>query len=203
MAAHAGIVASLAIVGPGVLASLSLAIPSRARSIGFSIGALFILPGLIVLPLVGWVGDTWGLRWGMALMTPVFVIGGLVIASAGKVVEADIADVWTGAATRAELMAARARGEMQLLLVRHLDVRYGDVRVLFDVDIEVAEGEIVALLGTNGAGKSTLLGAITGTVEADNGAVVFDGRDITHAPPRRSPRSACRRCPAARASSPA
>ncbi|MBS1847527.1 MAG: MFS transporter [Actinobacteria bacterium] len=181
--ANALLVACLAIVGPGVLAALSLAIPARARAIGFSIGALFILPGLIVLPVVGWVGDTWGLRWGMAVMTPVLVVGGLIIASARDVVDADIADVWTGAATRAELLAARGRGEMQLLMVRHLDVRYGDVRVLFDVDIEITEGEIVALLGTNGAGKSTLLGAISGTVEASNGAVVFDGRDITHAPP--------------------
>ena len=181
--ANALLVSCLAIVGPGVLASLSLAIPARARAIGFSIGALFILPGLIVLPVVGWVGDTWGLRWGMAVMTPVLVIGGLIIASARSVVDADIADVWTGSATRAELLAARARGEMQLLMVRHLDVRYGDVRVLFDVDVEISEGEIVALLGTNGAGKSTLLGAISGTVEASNGAVVFDGRDITHAPP--------------------
>ena len=45
------------------------------------------------------------------------------------------------------------------------------------------EGEIVALLGTNGAGKSTLLKAISGVVEADRGAIVLDGRDITHAPP--------------------
>lgn len=183
VAANAGLVACLAIVGPGVLASLSLAIPARARAIGFSIGALFILPGLVVLPLVGWVGDTWGLRWGMAVMTPVLIIGGLIIASARHVVDADIADVWTGATTRAELLAARARGEMQLLMVRSLDVRYGDVRVLFDVDVEIAEGEIVALLGTNGAGKSTLLNAICGVAEASNGAVVFDGRDITHAPP--------------------
>lgn len=183
VAANAALVACLAIVGPGVLATLSLAIPARARAIGFSIGALFILPGLAVLPVVGWVGDTWGLRWGMAVMTPVLVIGGLIIASARSVVDDDIADVWTGAATRAELLAARARGEMQLLMIRALDVRYGDVRVLFDVDAEIREGEIVALLGTNGAGKSTLLGAICGTVEANAGAVVFDGRDITHAPP--------------------
>ena len=180
---NAGIVASLGIVGPGVLASLSLAVPSRARAIGFSIGALFILPGLLILPVVGWVGDTWGLRWGLGLMTPVFLIGGLVIASAGKVVDADIADVWNASATRAELLLARERGELKLLMVRKLDVRYGDVRILFDVDLEIDEGEIVAVLGTNGAGKSTLLGAIIGTVEADNGAVVFDGRDITHAPP--------------------
>ena len=57
------------------------------------------------------------------------------------------------------------------------------MQVLFGVDFEVEEGQIVALLGTNGAGKSTLLKAISGQVEADHGAVIFDGRDITHAPP--------------------
>jgi branched-chain amino acid transport system ATP-binding protein len=55
--------------------------------------------------------------------------------------------------------------------------------VLFNVNFEVDEGEIVALLGTNGAGKSTLIKAISGIVEATNGAVVFDGRDMTYAPP--------------------
>jgi ABC-type branched-subunit amino acid transport system ATPase component len=55
--------------------------------------------------------------------------------------------------------------------------------VLHGVDMELDEGEIVALLGTNGAGKSTLLKAISGVVEADRGAIVLDGRDITHAPP--------------------
>ncbi len=55
--------------------------------------------------------------------------------------------------------------------------------MLFGVDIDVQEGEIVALLGTNGAGKSTLLKSISGVVEADRGAIVLDGRDITHAPP--------------------
>ena len=69
------------------------------------------------------------------------------------------------------------------------------MQVLFDVDFEVDEGEIVALLGTNGAGKSTLLKAISGVVEADRGAVVFDGRDMTHAPPNEI---AARRPPGAR-----
>ncbi len=57
------------------------------------------------------------------------------------------------------------------------------MQVLFGVDFEVDEGEIVALLGTNGAGKSTLLRAISGLVQASAGAIVFDGRDMTHAPP--------------------
>ena len=78
---------------------------------------------------------------------------------------------------------------MKLLLVRNVDVHYDNVQVLFGVDFEVDEGEIVALLGTNGAGKSTLLKAISGLVEATNGAVVFDGRDMTYAPPERGRRA--------------
>jgi branched-chain amino acid transport system ATP-binding protein len=175
--------AALVVVGPGVLSSLSLAIPPRARSMGFSIGALWVLPGLLVLPLIGWIGDHHGFRWGMAVMVPVFLIGGLLIASVGKVIDDDIAQVWTGAATRAQMLQERAAGKLPLLSVRNVQVAYGDVRVLFGVDIDVSEGEIIALLGTNGAGKSTLLKAISGVAPADRGAVVFDGRDITHAPP--------------------
>jgi ABC-type branched-subunit amino acid transport system ATPase component len=116
-------------------------------------------------------------------MVPVFLVGGLIIATAGKTVNADIAQVWKASAARAEAAHERAAGRAKLLLVRDLEVGYGDVQVLFGVDVEIGEGEIVALLGTNGAGKSTLLKAISGIVEADNGAVIFDGRDITHAPP--------------------
>ncbi len=183
IAANAGIAAALAIVGPGILATLSLAIPARARSVGFSIGALFILPGLLVVPIVGALGDAWGLREGMLILTPVFLVGGLVIGSVGDVIGADIRDVWAGTAARAEMLLERRQGRQKLMLVRGLDVYYGDVQVLFGVDFEIDEGEIIALLGTNGAGKSTLLKAITGVVEAEKGAVVFDGRDITHAPP--------------------
>ena len=84
---------------------------------------------------------------------------------------------------QAEVLAARRRGEVKLLLVKDLDVAYDGTQVLFGVNFEVDEGEIVALLGTNGAGKTTLLKAISGLVEADAGAVIFDGRDMTYAPP--------------------
>ena len=137
---------------------------------------------MITLPLIATVGDTWGMRWGMTLMTPMFLIGGLVIASAGDLITRDIAQVWSAAAARSEALHQRRAGRAKMLLVRGLNVSYGDVQVLFDVDFEVDEGEIVALLGTNGAGKSTLLKAIAGLVPANKGTVVFDGRDITYAP---------------------
>ena len=180
---NAGIDASLAIVGPGVLASLSLAIPSRVRSVGFSIGALFVLPGFLVLPIVGALGDAVGFRYGLLILVPIFAIGGLIVASAGSLIERDVRDVWTSMRTRNQMLIDRHAGRLPLLAVRQLNVGYDGVAVLADVAIEIGEGEIVALVGTNGAGKSTLLRAIGGVVEADHGAIVFDGRDITHRPP--------------------
>src|SRR5256714_1185933 len=62
-----------------------------------------------------------------------------------------------------------------------VDVAYGPVQVLFGVDFEVEEGEIVALLGTNGAGKSTLLKAVSGLISPTAGRITLDGHDITGA----------------------
>jgi branched-chain amino acid transport system ATP-binding protein len=72
-------------------------------------------------------------------------------------------------------------GERALLVCKGVEVAYDQVQILFGVDMEVADGEIIALLGTNGAGKSTLLKAIAGLVDPVGGAIFFDGRDITHA----------------------
>jgi len=177
------VTASLAAIAAGIYGSLSLAIPARSRSLGFSMGAIWVIPGLIILPIVGAIADTAGIRIGMLIMVPVFLIGGLILSTAGRVIDRDITQVRTLAAARSEVLFARREGQVKLLLVRGLNVYYGQVQVLFDVDLEVDEGEIIALLGTNGAGKSTLLKAICGVVEADKGAVIFDGRDITHAPP--------------------
>jgi ABC-type branched-subunit amino acid transport system ATPase component len=66
-----------------------------------------------------------------------------------------------------------------LLSCRGVEVAYDKVQVLFGVDLDVEEGEIVALLGTNGAGKSTLLKAVSGLVTPIGGSVTFEGRDIT------------------------
>ena len=181
---NAGIDASLAIVGPGVLASLSLAIPARVRSVGFSIGALFILPGFLVLPVVGALGDAVGFRYGLLILVPIFAVGGLIVASAGGTDRARRAGrVDLDAHPDPDAAGPPRRAPAVARCTRACSVGYDGVEVLGNVDIEIGEGEIVALLGTNGAGKSTLLRAIGGVVEADHGAIVFDGRDITHLPP--------------------
>ena len=77
--------------------------------------------------------------------------------------------------------SARSDGQA-FLRCTDLDVSYGPVQVLFDVNFDVEEGEIVALLGTNGAGKSTLLKAISGLLKPGDGKVEFEGRDITGMP---------------------
>jgi len=70
-----------------------------------------------------------------------------------------------------------------MLEVRRLSAGYGRARVLFDLDLEVRGGEVVALLGRNGAGKSTTLKAIMGLVPPSSGEVIFDGRDLRHLQP--------------------
>jgi branched-chain amino acid transport system ATP-binding protein len=69
-----------------------------------------------------------------------------------------------------------------LLSVRGLQTYYGRVQALRGVDLDVNEGEIVALIGANGAGKSTLMMTICGDPRASAGSIHFAGRDITQLP---------------------
>jgi branched-chain amino acid transport system ATP-binding protein len=66
-----------------------------------------------------------------------------------------------------------------LLSVQGVETYYGAIAALKGVDVEVAEGEIVALIGANGAGKSTLMMTICGNPRARAGRILFAGRDIT------------------------
>lgn len=64
------------------------------------------------------------------------------------------------------------------LQIRSLSVRYGAVAALKGIDLDLGEGEILAVLGANGAGKSTLLKTISGLVKAESGTVEYSGRDL-------------------------
>ena len=71
---------------------------------------------------------------------------------------------------------------MALLTTAQLRKSFGDVRAVDKVDFAVAEGEVLALIGSNGAGKTTLVNLISGLVAPDAGQIDFRGRDITALP---------------------
>ncbi|GAC1439819.1 MAG: hypothetical protein NVS3B26_05540 [Mycobacteriales bacterium] len=82
---------------------------------------------------------------------------------------------------RPEPTAEPAPHDGPLLSCRGVDVAYDKVQILFGVDLDVEQGEIIALLGTNGAGKSTLLKAVSGLVGVAAGQILYGGVDITDA----------------------
>ncbi|TAK47929.1 MAG: ABC transporter ATP-binding protein [Xanthobacteraceae bacterium] len=75
--------------------------------------------------------------------------------------------------------AAQPAAAGALLSIKGLRTAYGKIIALKGIDLEVREGEIVALIGANGAGKSTLMMTIFGNPRAQSGRIVFDGEDIT------------------------
>jgi branched-chain amino acid transport system ATP-binding protein len=72
-----------------------------------------------------------------------------------------------------------------ILTVEGVSAWYGAAQILYDLDLEVGRGEVVALMGRNGAGKSTTLKTIMGLVGRRRGKVCFDGRDISALEPYR------------------
>ncbi len=68
---------------------------------------------------------------------------------------------------------------MSLLELERLQAGYGPVSVLRDIDLQIAPGDVVGVLGANGAGKSTLMRAIAGLIPCQRGRILLDGNDIT------------------------
>jgi ABC-type branched-subunit amino acid transport system ATPase component/sugar phosphate permease len=178
-----------ALIGPATGALFVNITPAHVRTLGGAVRGMSSLPGVIfALPLAGIIISRYGLRSGLLIPFPLFVIGAIVKMSAAGLYEFDVRSAFAATVARNEWRKAQAEGHGKLLVCRDVDVAYSGVQVLFGVDFDVEEGEIIALLGTNGAGKSTLLRAISGTTPASSGAIVFDGRDISFMPPHETAR---------------
>ena len=65
-----------------------------------------------------------------------------------------------------------------MLKVENLNAGYGAIKILWDLNFEIRDGEIVAILGSNGAGKTTMVRAVTGLIRPTSGTVVFNGVDL-------------------------
>ena len=74
---------------------------------------------------------------------------------------------------------------MSLLSVRGLTVRYGRIEAVHGIDLDVAAGKVVCLIGANGAGKTSILRALSGLLRPAGGRVEFDGTDVTGRPAHR------------------
>jgi branched-chain amino acid transport system ATP-binding protein len=70
-----------------------------------------------------------------------------------------------------------------MLKIKKLTVQYGPLPALYEISLEVKEGEIVSLLGPNGAGKTTLLLTLSGILKTTEGRIIFEGEDITNLNP--------------------
>ena len=74
----------------------------------------------------------------------------------------------------------QGRAELE---VRRLTLRFGGLNALNDIDLNVRDGELVAIIGPNGAGKTSLLNCITGYYNPQEGQILFNGKEITNLPP--------------------
>jgi MFS family permease len=111
IAMHMLIAAAAAVLQPGVFSILSLALPPRARSLGYAVSALWFLPGLGLYPLIGHIADTEGIRTALFGLSFPLVLAGFLLATAGRFVNDDIQRARTAARVSAEArLAAAAEG---------------------------------------------------------------------------------------------
>jgi ABC-type branched-subunit amino acid transport system ATPase component/MFS family permease len=182
-------VAALGLLTLPALATLqSLVLPARIRALGIATLAPWQLLGQLFVIVVVNSFNLSSARVALAIMVPVGLLAALLIGSGGAAVERDMRAARAASMADEEARRARSAGANKMIVCRDVDVSYDGAQVLFNVDFDVEEGELVALLGTNGAGKSTLLRAIAGIQQASNGAIFLDGQDITHRPPHQNAR---------------
>jgi len=169
---------------PPYLSLVGLVSPPRVRSQAYAWALLIYGAGGFTYVLtISQLAEAQGYRVGTTVLSFVVALAGLIGASSHRFVKRDAAqaEATLSTAVRIREELDRPDGRRPLLVCKDVDVAYDQVQVLFGVDLELLEGEIIALLGTNGAGKSTLLKAIAGLVDPKGGAIFFHGRDITHA----------------------
>lgn len=164
---------------------IALVAPYRIRAQAFALLPVFIflMGGFIGGLVAGQLSDAYNNRTAMIILAPpTAILGGALIRRGAPHIRRDISlAVEELLEEQSEARKIASGGDVPVLQVRNLDYSYGRVQVLFDVEIEVAKGEVLALLGTNGAGKSTLLRAISGLGIPDRGVVRLNGRTITYA----------------------
>jgi ABC-type branched-subunit amino acid transport system ATPase component/predicted MFS family arabinose efflux permease len=165
------------LVSPLLLSLQSMVSAPELRASALALGQVIGLVGILIAVCIAGLASISNNRVALAVAAVAFVRGTFHLRTAARYINDDVERLspdYTGNERRLD-----AKGRPLLLETRGMTASYGPVQVLFGIDIEVREGEIVALLGTNGAGKSTVLNALSGLLPTDGGNVWFEGEAIT------------------------
>ena len=169
-----------------IFQTLAATAPPEMRSITFALFGVYglVFGGFAGAIVLGAFADSVGVTGALTLIGPVCAAGGLLLYVGSRYVRRDITLVIEDVLERyAEGKRRQAGGDIPALQLHNLDFFYGANQVLFDVNVEVHEGEMVALLGTNGAGKSTLLRAVSGLEHPHRGVIRIFGVNCTYLEP--------------------
>ena len=169
---------------------LAATAPPEMRTICFAMFGVYslVFGGFAGSVIVGAVSDAIGGLHGiivsLTIIAPVCLVGGFLLILGSRSVKRDITLVIEDVIERyTEGKRRQEGGAIPSLQVHNMDFYYGTNQVLFDVNLEVEHGEMVALLGTNGAGKSTLLRAVSGLSHPHRGVVRIFGMNCTYLEP--------------------
>ncbi len=173
-----------------IFLTLAATAPPEMRTICFAMFGVYSLvfggfAGSVVLGAVSdAIGGLHGIVVSLSIIAPVSIVGGFLLILGSHSVRRDITLVIEDVIERyTEGKRRQTGGRIPALQVHNLDFYYGTNQVLFDMNLEVEEGEMVALLGTNGAGKSTLLRAVSGLSHPHRGVVRIFGMNSTYLEP--------------------
>ena len=192
----------IAALGPALGIAIFSVVPSEMRPHAAAVQGIFLggVGGVAGAVLLGSVQSRYGYAGALVSLLVPGVLGALLLARAGRHVQADLDRMIDTVMEEEQLRRiAASGGHLPMLTCKGLDFSYGQLQVLFDVDFTVDDGEMVALLGTNGAGKSTLLRVISGIGLPQKGTVRFRGQDITYLDAERRTRLGITQIPGGRA----
>lgn len=183
-------VAALSIVPPNMRAHAQAMIMIFTTGVGGFAGAI----------LLGSIDRRFGVAGAIVAVAIPGIIGSLVLRSAGRSISADLDRMVDEVIEEEEVSKLASEGvSLPMLACRGIDFSYGKLQILFDVDFQVDDGEMVALLGVNGAGKSTLLRVISGLGLPTAGTVRYRGQDITYLDAERRTRLGIQQIPGGKA----
>ncbi len=174
--------AAIAPLAIAIFQTLAATAPPEMRSICFGLFGVYslVFGGFAGAVVLGAISDVAGVTTALTLIGPVCAAGGVLLIAGSRFVRRDISLVIEDVLERySEGKRRGTGGAIPALQIHNLDFSYGSQQVLFDVNLEVAEGEIAALLGTNGAGKSTLLRAVAGLDHPTRGVIRLFGANST------------------------